>query len=193
MGLANFKFSPLPTPPTQYDHLYVLQLVRSIETYFRHLDSGAALAADRFLGSGSGLTIPFLQVSLTQSQDITTTGEPVPLLIDWDTSLRGEVGEVTPTTVEIGRAGIYLLRMELTLTNSGSSPEDVDILLLRGATKVDGVGTTLTIQDNGQETFKDEVYVPFEVGMLLTLAVETSSLGIAVASGRIQMRQISAV
>ena len=39
MALVNFKHSPLPSPPQDYDAQYVRQLIRVIELYFNQLDS----------------------------------------------------------------------------------------------------------------------------------------------------------
>jgi hypothetical protein len=39
VALVNFKHSPLPAPPQEYDAQYVRQLIRVIELYFNQLDS----------------------------------------------------------------------------------------------------------------------------------------------------------
>ena len=55
MALVNFKHSPLPSPPRDYDAQYVRQLIRVIELYFNQLDSqtpnqAQSYAAAAFIG-----------------------------------------------------------------------------------------------------------------------------------------------
>ena len=55
MALVNFKHSPLPGPPQDYDAQYIRQLIRVIEIYFNQLDSqtpnqAQSYTADAFIG-----------------------------------------------------------------------------------------------------------------------------------------------
>ena len=55
MALVNFKHSPLPGPPLDYDAQYIRQLIRVIEIYFNQLDSqtpnqAQSYTADAFIG-----------------------------------------------------------------------------------------------------------------------------------------------
>lgn len=48
MALDNFRASPLPNPPTQWDSQYMRQLIRVLETYFSQLDSNTPNHAQKY-------------------------------------------------------------------------------------------------------------------------------------------------
>lgn len=48
MALDNFRASPLPNPPTQYDPQYIRQVIRVLETYFSQLDSNTPNHAQKY-------------------------------------------------------------------------------------------------------------------------------------------------
>lgn len=58
MALKLFKFTPLPTPPPEYEPQYFQQFIRTLELYFSKLDSltpqqAQSYTADAFLGGGN--------------------------------------------------------------------------------------------------------------------------------------------
>jgi hypothetical protein len=57
MALERFKFTPLPTPPREYDPVFLRQFIRTLELYFSQLDAlipnqAKSYRAEEFFGGG---------------------------------------------------------------------------------------------------------------------------------------------
>jgi hypothetical protein len=80
MALDNFRVSPLPNPPTQWDPQYMRQVIRVLELYFNQLDSrtpnnAQKYTADEFVGgSFSGTEITATDVSTNTLEFGVATG-----------------------------------------------------------------------------------------------------------------------
>lgn len=76
MALTNFKASPLPNPPPEYDAQYIRQLIRVLELYFSQLDSytpnrAQSYSADAFYGGE--LNGAFKNVTTAEKNAMTPT------------------------------------------------------------------------------------------------------------------------
>ena len=71
MALTNFRASPLPNPPAEYEPQYIRQLMRVIENYFSQLDSNTPNYAQTYTADTFNGIAATRQVTTTQKNALT--------------------------------------------------------------------------------------------------------------------------
>lgn len=140
MALELFKFSPLPTPPAEYDPQYFRQFLRTLEIYFAQLDAltpnqAKSYRADNFYGDGTGIVTPKAQFTSSTSQTAasTTTAYAVSLT---DTLYADRVSLVSGSRITFVTAGVYNIEYNIQLKNTRTHTEFANIWLRKGVTNL---------------------------------------------------------
>lgn len=140
MALTNFRASPIPNPPVQWDPQYMRQVIRVLEIYFNQLDSNApnyaqTYTADYFYGSGIYLTTPYGQFTSSTDQTAANTYTAYALTYDVSDFTDGiTLSNSSRLTVPV--AGIYQIQYSIQFTSDSTSTELVDIWLRKNGTDV---------------------------------------------------------
>jgi hypothetical protein len=133
MALTNFRASPLPNPPLQYDAQYMRQMIRVIELYFGQLDSNTpnyaqSYTADNFYGSGVGIYVPYNQFYSMVDQAATATDESYAVELEETSFTNGiSITGVDNTRITFSEPGIYTITYSLAFKNTTNDSQDIDI------------------------------------------------------------------
>ena len=150
MALSNFRASPLPNPPTQYDPQYIRQMIRVIETYFSQLDSktpnyAESYTADDFYGgnlhgNGVDVYVPHNQFYSLVDQNAAAVDQAYAVKLE-NTSFNDGIyiSGTNNTRVTFTEPGIYTMTYSLSFTNPTNDTQDIDIWFRynNGTTTVD--------------------------------------------------------
>jgi hypothetical protein len=113
--------------------MYMRQLVRVIELYFKQMDSETPLQAEYFKGNGYKLSMPHVAASDTTDQF--ATNDNVPTVINWNTLESGYGFTLSPPGIAIADyAGLYKIDYSLQLINTDNAAHYAEVWL-----KVNGV------------------------------------------------------
>lgn len=145
MALKNFRASPLPNPPQEYDAQYIRQLIRGLELYFSQLDSNVdnyakTYTADNFYGSGTGLVTPYNQFYSLADQSVTAIDQAYAVRLE-NTSFNDGIyiSGANDTRITFSEAGVYSVTYSLSFTNPTNDTQEVDVWFRynNGATTTD--------------------------------------------------------
>lgn len=133
MALTNFRASPLPNPPSQYDPQYVRQLIRVIELYFSQLDSRApnyaqSYTADFFYGDGTGIYVPYNQFLSNVDQTAAAIDQAYAVKLEVTDFTNGiYTSGVDDTRITFSEPGIYTITYSLSFKNPTNDVQFVDV------------------------------------------------------------------
>lgn len=181
MALTNFKASPLPNPPAEYDRQYIQQLIRVIELYFSQLDSNTpnnaySYTADYFYGDGTGIYVPYNQFYSLQDQAAANTTTAYAVKLENSSFTNGiSITGVDNTRITFSAPGIYTITFSLSFVNTTNDSQDIDIWFRYNN------GTTTANVDNSNSRFT--IPARKSTGSSSYLIAVTSFTGYAEAAG----------
>ena len=117
----NFKNSPLPNPPAEFDAQYIRQMIRVLEIYFDQLDAWNLQVYNALTGtSPSGIVFPHIAAS--DSTDQVAGGNDTPTVVEWNTLDSGYGWTLnSPGSATAAYAGIYKITYSLQFINTANA------------------------------------------------------------------------
>lgn len=146
MALEKFRASPLPIPGVEYDHQYMLQLIRVLGLYFSQLDSltpnqAQSYRADQFIGGqyrgtdfiggffkgyGNGIEFPHAMLMSNLDQgNASITGENI-ISYDFPVIEDGVYVEEN-SRIKFSIPGQYLINARFQFSNQSNSVGEIEI------------------------------------------------------------------
>ena len=127
--VLNFKNSPLPNPPAEFDAQYVRQLIRVLEIYFGQLDSWNLQLYQALTGvTGNNIVLPHIAASDSANQY--AAGNNTPTIAKWDTLDSGFGWTLNPPGSAISTfAGVYKITYSLEFANTANDVNNVIVWL----------------------------------------------------------------
>jgi hypothetical protein len=154
MALEKFKASPLPTPPDEYDRLFIQQMMRVIEIYFGQLDSktpnyAESYRADNFYGglfSGDGYGVRLPHIGASDSTDQIAGGNDTPTVVNWNTLDSGYGFTLNPPgSATPDYPGVYKITYSLQFINTSNAQQEVTVWLKENTIDVPNSTTIFTV------------------------------------------------
>jgi len=145
MALEKFRASPLPIPGVEYDHQYMLQLIRVLGLYFSQLDSltpnqAQSYRADNFYGGtfrgdiyggfiiGFGPHMEYPYAMLMSDQDQSSAGITSENLLTYNTPVfQNGIWVENNSRLRFSYAGQYLIIVNCQFTNRGNSAAEFEL------------------------------------------------------------------
>ena len=117
----NFKNSPLPNPPAEFDAQYIRQMIRVLEIYFDQLDAWNLQVYNALTGtSPSGIVFPHIAAS--DSTDQIAGGNDTPTVVEWNTLDSGYGWTLnSPGSATAAYAGVYKITYSLQFVNTDNA------------------------------------------------------------------------
>lgn len=117
----NFKNSPLPNPPAEFDAQYIRQMIRVLEIYFDQLDAWNLQVYNALTGvSPSGIVFPHIAAS--DSTDQIAGGNDTPTVVEWNTLDSGYGWTLnSPGSATAAYAGVYKITYSLQFVNTANA------------------------------------------------------------------------
>ena len=127
--VLNFKNSPLPNPPAEFDAQYVRQLIRVLEIYFGQLDSWNLQLYQALTGvTGNNIVLPHIAAS--DSTDQIAGGNNTPTVVEWNTLDSGFGWTLNaPGSATSDFAGVYKITYSLQFINTANAIHYVTVWL----------------------------------------------------------------
>ena len=145
MALEKFRASPLPIPGVEYDHQYMLQLIRVLGLYFSQLDSltpnqAQSYRAENFYGgtfrgdiyggfiNGFGPQMEYPYAMLMSDQDQSSAGITSENLLTYNTPVfQNGIWVENNSRLRFSYAGQYLIIVNCQFTNRGNSAAEFEL------------------------------------------------------------------
>lgn len=133
MALTNFRASPLPNPPAEYEPQYIRQMIRVLENYFSQLDSNTpnyaqSYTADNFYGSGVGIYVPYNQFYSMVDQAAGAIDQAYAVKLENTSFTDGiYIGGANDTQITFSAPGIYTITFSLSFKNTTNDTQEIDV------------------------------------------------------------------
>jgi len=176
MAFGRNTFSPLPTPPREYDQQYMHQLVRSIEAYFRSHTAGEHTA------------FPYAGVGLVPGQTAAAPNTPEKIGLDLVGMISDGFGTETPDVVFVRGPGVYRISLTAQFSNSGGSDHTVTVT----PDPAMGLGGTTTVPATGSASYTGETYTQLAAGSELSFTWGVSDTDAQLVTGQLLIQYLSA-
>ena len=127
--VLNFRNSPLPNPPAEFDAQYVRQMIRVLELYFDQLDAWNLQLYNALTGvTGNNIVLPHICAS--DSTDQIAGGNNTPTVVEWNTLDSGFGWTLNaPGSATSTFAGVYKITYSLQFINSANAIHYVTVWL----------------------------------------------------------------
>ena len=118
----NFKNSPLPNPPPDFDAQYIRQFIRTLEIYFDQLDAWNNQIYNSVTASLGSSMITFPHIAVSDSTDQYAGGDNTPTVVNFNTLDSGYGWTLnSPGSATADFAGIYTIRYSLQFINTANT------------------------------------------------------------------------
>lgn len=117
----NFRNSPLPNSPAEYDPQYIRQMIRVLEIYFDQLDAWNLQLYNALTGvTGNNIVLPHIAAS--DSTDQIAGGNDTPTVVEWNTLDSGFGWTLNaPGSATSDFAGVYKITYSLQFINTDNA------------------------------------------------------------------------
>lgn len=165
----NFKNSPLPNPPAEFDAQYIRQMIRVLEIYFDQSDAWNLQLYNALTGvTGNNIVLPHIAAS--DSTDQIAGGNNTPTVVEWNTLDSGFGWTLNaPGSATSTFAGVYKITYSLQFVNTANAIHYATVWLKVNGNDLANSATIFTIPARKSATAGQEGYfaayseVSFEV------------------------------
>ena len=155
----NFKNSPLPNPPAEFDAQYIRQMIRVLEIYFDQSDAWNLQLYNALTGvTGNNIVLPHIAAS--DSTDQIAGGNNTPTVVEWNTLDSGFGWTLNaPGSATSTFAGVYKITYSLQFINTANAIHYVTVWLQNNGVDVPNSSTIFHVPARKSASAGEEGYL----------------------------------